>query len=129
MIILAVAAAALVFTVIMVRRIFILKRRAAEDVRGIFASMYEVMVLGGLPKKFDGTEPGFVKEVVQRFEGIDPNEFTRAMDLVMQANYGDGVISSQDTGFVREVYVKVCKIVYQKLSGAEKLEYKYIKVF
>lgn len=129
MIILAVAAAALVFTVIMVRRILILKRRAAEDVRGIFASMYEVMVLGGLPKKFDGTEPGFVKEVVQRFEGIDPNEFARAMDLVMQANYGDGVISSQDTGFVRAVYVKVCKIVYQKLSGAEKLEYKYIKVF
>ena len=67
--------------------------------------------------------------MAQRFEGIDPKEFARAMDLVMQANYGDGVISTDDTGFVREVYEKVCKIVYQKLSGAEKLEFKYIKVF
>lgn len=47
----------------------------------------------------------------------------------MQANYGDGVISSEDTRFVREVYEKVCKIVYLRLSGAEKLEFKYIKVF
>ena len=39
------------------------------------------------------------------------------------------MISSEDTGFVREVYEKVCKIVYQKLSGAEKLEFKYLKVF
>lgn len=129
MAILAAAAAAMILAVIMIRRSLILKRRAAEDVRGIFASMYDVMVLGGLPKKYDGTEPEFVKEVIQRFDGIDPNEFARAMDLVMQANYGDGVISSEDTRFVREVYEKVCKIVYLRLSGAEKLEFKYIKVF
>lgn len=112
-----------------IRRHIILQKRNKAGIPDIFVGMYEAMVLGGLSKKYDGMESNFPDIVVQRFPGIDKRRFSEIMELVLRANYGEGSCTQEDYESVQSMYHEVCKEVYSRLSGAEKLEFKFVKVF
>lgn len=130
LLILFIAAGILAFVLfVMIRRNLILSKRQKEDIRGTFIGMYDVMILGGLSRRYDGTEHYFTDMACEKFPGIPREELALVMELVMRANYGDGRFTQEELRRVRSVYHQVCREVYQGLSGAEKLEFKYVKVF
>ena len=111
------------------RRKWILRRRKKKNVREIFHDMYEVLQMGGLTEEVDCQEADFPAFAARHFTWMKEQEFAEIMNLVMRANFGRGVMKTEEIKFMRDNYRYICNKVYRNLPGMKKIIFRYCKVY
>ena len=111
------------------RRKWILRRRKKKNVREIFHDMYEVLQMGGLTEEVECQEADFPAFAARHFTWMKEQEFAEIMNLVMRANFGRGVMKTEEIKFMRDNYRYICNKVYRNLPGMKKIIFRYCKVY
>jgi len=119
----------LLIVCIHLRRKWILRRRKKKSVREIFHDMYEVLQMGGLTEEVECQEADFPAFAARHFTWMKEQEFAEIMNLVMRANFGRGVMKTEEIKFMRDNYRYICNKVYRNLPGMKKIIFRYCKVY
>lgn len=100
-----------------------------QQIKEVFCSFYQVLRFTGFSEEIDTTTREFVEEVSRGYPGLDAANLSRYMDLVLQAHYGQKVITKEDTQFSLAMYEALVKQAAADLETGRKLLFYYWKAF
>lgn len=71
-----------------IRRFMILEKRKKASVQEIFAAIFEVLTVGGLPASYSLLTENLEDEILERFVWIQEPELHRVLEIVLRTTYG-----------------------------------------
>ena len=131
---LAAAAACAVYTVLMLpvfldyRRLRIRKRMEKAGCRQVFDRLLQMLHFCGYMMEYDGTQGDF-SEKLAAVCALSCTDAVRLQEIVERAAYGAGSPEEAEEDFVRKMYLYAADHLYQELSGAKRLVFRYVKAF
>jgi len=112
-----------------IRRLIILDRRRKENVQGMYADLYEVMLQNGLPMDVTLLSEDFTAQVLKVFPWIDPEEWAVVLDIVLRAAYGPTRATDEEWIIVQRMYYTVCRQIGKNLKGMSKVAFYLVDVW
>lgn len=99
-----------------------MRRRKLEkmDCRQLFARCMEVLDFAGYLQGYTGTEEDFRERLTEQFPEIEIKDIGHMMEVVERAAYGPGHPGEQERLFVKSMYQRMEKAVYQRLKWYHK---------
>lgn len=91
------------------RQTYALKRGLSpnERIRILFRNFYKLLIKKNFPETIDTTGEQFIQEVITRYPALGTEEFTRYMQLVLIANYGNSKLEASDVELAVKMYRKL----------------------
>lgn len=104
------------FVLLILRRIYAGRRRNA-GVRELYCDICGMFALVGFEPEEDCRDEAALGEVCTRFPWIDPAEFAALSELALRANFGQGIMSREETDFARQMYRKIAEGIREEVSA------------
>lgn len=131
---LAAAAACAVYTLLLLpvfldyRRLRVRKRMEKAGCRQVFDRLLRMLHFCGYMMEYDGTQEDF-SEKLAAVCALSRTDAVRLQGIVEKAAYGAGSPEEAEEDFVRKMYLYAADHLYQELSGAKRLVFRYVKAF
>ena len=122
---LCIICAAIIF--ILSRRIFILHRQKTMNCRQLFDRLIKALHFCGLLTDMNGSEENFAEMFSSTVPIIDKADSEHLINILESDNFSEDNISSRDADYVREIYIKSSRYLYDHMKWYKKPVFKFIK--
>lgn len=100
-----------------------------ENMKSVYKSFYEVLLFDGWEKELGCSDNTFPQEVARKYESISAEQMELLSEVVLQAHYGYQKQGKKELSLVREMYIKLGKVVYKRQGLRKKIQFKLLKCY
>lgn len=119
----------LIFLGLFIRRLMILEKRKKASVQEIFADIFEVLVVGGLPASYSLLTENLEDEILERFGWIQEPELHQVLEIVLRATYGPETATEEERIEVQNLYQSICRQLGREQKGMSRFAFYLIDVW
>ena len=117
--------AVIIFTVIRWR--FFLNKQSSMGCRRVFDRLIRALHYSGFLTELNGSEADFSEAFCEAVPIIDENDSVRLIQILQEDNFSECAANNEDTEFVRKIYDKAVKYLYEQLKWYKKPIFRFIK--
>lgn len=114
---------------LLARRAYILKKQDNMNSRQLFDRLIRALHFSGLLTSLNGSETHFAEVLSQAVPDLTEAESARLIEIMQTDNYSPENIQYSDTKFVRTIYERSVKYLYDKVKWYKKPVFRYIMSF
>lgn len=119
----------LIFAGLFIRRVMILEKRKKASVQEIFAELFEVLTVGGLPASYSILTENLEDEILKKFEWIQEPELHKVLEIVLRTTYGPEMASEEERAEVQNLYYFICRHLGKEQKGMSRFAFYLIDVW
>ena len=112
-----------------IRRFMILEKRKKASVQEIFAAIFEVLTVGGLPASYSLLTENLEDEILERFVWIQEPELHRVLEIVLRTTYGPETATEEERREVQNLYRAICRQLGREQKGMSRFAFYLIDVW
>ena len=107
----------------------ILEKRKKASVQEIFAELFEVLTVGGLPASYSILTENLEDEILKKFEWIQEPELHKVLEIVLRTTYGPETASEEERAEVQNLYYFICRHLGKEQKGMSRFAFYLIDVW
>lgn len=112
---------------VIIRRIYIINKQATMNCRQLFDRLIKALHMSGLLTESNGSEKCFADMLCEALPIITHSESMRLIEILQTDNFSEHTVGRESTEFVRSIYEKSSKYLYNKIKWYKKPIFKFIK--